>query len=341
MITVDLRSDTVTKPTQEMREAIARAEVGDDVLGEDPTVKRLEETAAEMVGKEAALFVASGTMGNQVAVLNHTSRGDEVIVDAQAHIFYYEVGASSMLSAVQLRPIAGLHGRNALSLAESAIRDDNIHYPRTSLLCLENTHNRRSGTVMRPEAMRELYLMAKDRGISVHVDGARIFNAAIALGCNPRSFTEWCDSIMFCLSKGLGAPVGSMLAGNKDFIDRARKYRKALGGGMRQAGILAAAGLVALRSVDRLAEDHVHARMLAKALAEVKGINVDLGRVQTNIVVADVSEAGMSAEDYVAVLKHRGVLASSFGPTLVRFVTHRDISRQNIEYAKHIILNSL
>ncbi|SFR13681.1 low-specificity L-threonine aldolase [Desulfoscipio geothermicus] len=336
---VDLRSDTVTRPTQEMREAMYRAEVGDDVLGEDPTVRRLEETAADMVGKEAALFVTSGTMGNQVAILTHTARGNEVIVDDESHIFYYEVGAAAMLSSVQLRPMAGLHGRDALALAGAAIRDENIHYPKTTLLCLENTHNRRSGTVMRPETMGELYRLAKGRGVAVHVDGARIFNAAAALGSDVRAFTQYCDSIMFCLSKGLGAPVGSMLAGNREFIERARKYRKALGGGMRQAGILAAAGLVALQSVDRLAEDHGHARLLAECLAEVSGIKVDLNRVQTNIVVADVTGTGMTAGDYVAALKHRGVLAGTFGPNLVRFVTHRDVSRQDIDYAIGVVQN--
>ncbi|WP_027365759.1 low-specificity L-threonine aldolase [Desulfotruncus alcoholivorax] len=340
MRTVDLRSDTVTKPTLEMREAMARAEVGDDVLGEDPTVKRLEATAAAMIGKEAALFVASGTMGNQVAVLANTARGNEVIVDDQAHIFYYEVGAPAVLSAVQLRPVAGLHGPDALTLIKAAIRDkDNIHYPETTLLCLENTHNRGGGTVMTPEQMRDIYRLAKQYGLSVHVDGARIFNAAVALGRQPVEFARWCDSIMFCLSKGLGAPVGSMLAGSREFVDRARKYRKVLGGGMRQAGILAAAGLVALGSVDRLAEDHIHAKMLARSLAGVPGVQVDLDKVQTNIIVADVSGMGMTSDEFVSVLEERGVLAITFGPTLVRLVTHRDVSREDVEYAIEVINN--
>ncbi|SFG68702.1 L-threonine aldolase [Desulfotomaculum arcticum] len=340
MKTVDLRSDTVTKPTMEMREAMAHAEVGDDVLGEDPTVKRLEATAAAMIGKEAALFVASGTMGNQVAVLSHTARGNEVIVDDQAHIFYYEVGAPAILSAVQLRPVTGLHGPDAPKLIKAAVRDrDNIHYPETSLICLENTHNRGSGTIMAPEQMQEIYELAKQYRLSVHVDGARIFNAAVALGRQPGEFSRWCDSIMFCLSKGLGAPVGSMLAGSRDFIDRARKYRKALGGGMRQAGILAAAGLVALGSVNRLAEDHVHAKMLAQSLAGIPGVQVDLNKVQTNIIVADVSGTGMTSEEFVSVLEQRGVLAITFGPTLIRLVTHRDVSREDVEYAIDVINN--
>ncbi len=337
MHTIDLRSDTVTKPTQEMREAMARAEVGDDVFGEDPTVKQLEETAAHLVGKEAALFVASGTMGNQVAVLAHTGRGNEVIVDAESHIFYYEVGAPAVLSAVQLRPVEGLHGPDAAALAAGAVRGPDIHFPETALLCLENTHNRRGGTVMTPDAMRQVYLAAREREVAVHVDGARIFNAAVALGVDVKDLTCWCDSVMFCLSKGLGAPVGSILAGTGEFIARARKYRKLLGGGMRQAGILAAAGLVALQTVDRLAEDHAHARLLAEALAEVPGVAVDLERVQTNIVLADVAGTGMNAAQYVAALREKGVLAVTFGPHLVRFVTHRDVTRSDVERAAAII----
>ncbi|MCG8403333.1 MAG: low-specificity L-threonine aldolase [Firmicutes bacterium] len=334
---VDLRSDTVTKPDAEMREAMARAEVGDDVYGEDPTVRRLEETAAELAGKEAALFVPSGTMGNQVAVLTHTARGSEVIVDSEAHIFYYEVGGPAVLSAVQMRPVSGLHGPDALSLMEKAVRDEDVHFPQTALLCLENTHNRMGGTVMPQDTMRRLYQAARARGVAVHLDGARIANAAVALGCEIRDLTQWCHSVMFCLSKGLGAPVGSVLAGGGAFIDRARKYRKMLGGGMRQAGVLAAAGLVALRSLDRLAEDHAHARLLAKNLAGVSGIAVNPGRVHTNIVVADVSGTGLTAAEYLADMRKKGVLASPFGPALVRFVTHRDVTRADVEHAVKII----
>jgi len=338
MRTVDLRSDTVTRPTPEMREAMARAQVGDDVYGEDPTVKRLEEAAAELAGKEAALFVPSGTMGNQVAVLSHTARGNEIIVDSEAHIYYYEVGAPAVLSAVQVRPVAGLHGSSeALSLFKSAVRDQDIHFPQTSLLCLENTHNRMGGTVTGTDVMQGLYGAARECGVAVHLDGARIGNAAVALGCQINALTRWCDSVMFCLSKGLGAPVGSMLAGSGDLIARARKYRKMLGGGMRQAGILAAAGLVALSSVGRLAEDHANARLLAEKLALIPGIKIDLDRVQTNIVVADVSDTGMTAGEYVGVLRKQGVLVVPFGPSLVRFVTHRDVSREDVEYAAEMI----
>jgi len=339
MRTVDLRSDTITKPTPEMREAMARAEVGDDVYGEDPTLKRLEEAAAELAGKGAALFVPSGTMGNQVAVLTHTSRGNEIIVDSEAHIYYYEVGAPAVLSAVQVRPVAGLHGSEAISLFKSAVRDQDIHFPQTSLLCLENTHNRMGGTVTGTNVMQGLYEAAHERGVAVHLDGARIGNAAVALECPISELTKWCDSVMFCLSKGLGAPVGSMLAGSSDFIARARKYRKMLGGGMRQAGILAAAGLIALRSVNRLAEDHANARLLAEKLAVIPGIKIDLDRVQTNIVVADISGTGMTAVEYVGVLRERGVLAVPFGPSLVRLVTHRDVSREDLEHAAEMIIS--
>ncbi|KJS13558.1 MAG: threonine aldolase [Peptococcaceae bacterium BRH_c8a] len=340
MRTVDLRSDTVTRPTSEMREAMARAQVGDDVYGEDPTVKRLEEAAAELAGKEAALFVPSGTMGNQVAVLTHTSRGNEIIVDSEAHIYYYEVGAPAVLSAVQVRPVVGLHGSEAIALFKSAVRGQDIHFPQTSLLCLENTHNRMGGTVTGTDVMQGLYGAAQELGVAVHLDGARIGNAAVALGCRISALTQWCDSVMFCLSKGLGAPVGSMLAGSSDFIARARKYRKMLGGGMRQSGILAAAGLIALRSVNRLAEDHANARLLAEKLAVVPGIKIDLDRVQTNIVVADIADTGMTAGEYVEVLRARGVLAVVFGPTTVRFVTHLDVSREDVEYAAEMVMAS-
>lgn len=340
MKTIDLRSDTVTRPTPEMREAMARAEVGDDVFGEDPTVQRLEEAGAELAGKEAALFVASGTMGNQVAVLTHTSRGSEVILDDEAHIYYYEVGAPAVLSGAQLRPVAGLHGPEAVSLLKAAVRGRDIHFPEPALVCLENTHNRMGGTVMDAETMRALYETARELGLAVHLDGARIGNAAVALGCRISDLTRWCDSVMFCLSKGLGAPVGSLLAGSREFIARARKYRKMLGGGMRQAGILAAAGLIALGSVDRLAEDHANARLLADSLAGVGGIVIDRARVQTNIVLADVSGTGMTAAEYIAFLRERNVLAVPFGPTLVRFVTHRDVSRADVEQAAQVIRNS-
>lgn len=331
---IDLRSDTVTLPTPEMREAMAGAVVGDDVFREDPTVCRLEETGAAIAGKEAALFVPSGTMGNQVALLTHTGRGDEVIVDAEAHIYYYEVGGPAVLSSVMLRPVLGLHGPGATAALEAACRPADIHFPLTSLVCLENTHNRGGGTAMSPEDMKRFYQAAKGRGLSVHVDGARIFNAAVTLGCKMKDLAAHCDSIMFCLSKGLCAPAGSLLAGTADFIQRARKYRKMLGGGMRQgAGILAAAGLVALGLAGRLTEDHANARRLAEGLAKIPGLKVNLDKVQTNIVVADISGTGLTSVEFSAALAEKGVKVVTFGPTLVRFVTHREIGPKEVDAA--------
>jgi threonine aldolase len=324
---IDLRSDTITRPTQEMREAMANAIVGDDVYGEDPTVNELEETAAELVGKESALFVASGTMGNQVAVLSHTERGNEIILDTVAHIAKYEVGAPAMFAGVQLRLVDNLLLGNTIDKIKSAYREENIHFPITRLICLENTFNSGGGTIMPPEKMREVYQLAKDLKIKLHLDGARIFNAAVACQCDVKEFTKYCDSVMFCLSKGLGAPVGSILAGDQDFIRKARKYRKALGGGMRQAGILAAAGLVALKSIDRLAEDHSNARYLAQGLSQIKGINVDLERVQTNMVYAEIDNAAA----FISELEKNGVKANTVAANAVRFVTSREVTREDIE----------
>lgn len=337
-VVADLRSDTVTKPTPRMRQAMAEAEVGDDVYGEDPTVNRLEELAARKVGKEAALFVASGTMGNQVAILTHTQRGDEVITDSEAHVFYYEVGAIAVLAGAQVRATPAVWTQFDLEGIRRAIRDANIHFPRTSLLCLENTHNRNGGTIMPPETMAAIADMAHERGIAVHLDGARIFNAAVATGRPVTDFTKHADSVMFCLSKGLAAPVGSILAGSREFIARARKNRKMLGGGMRQAGILAAAGIVALEEmIDRLADDHANARFLAEGLAKLPGVSVDLERVQTNIIQADVSGTGLPAAAFSDRLKARGVLANASSPTAIRFVTHKDVSRAQVERALEII----
>lgn len=330
---IDLRSDTITKPTKEMREAMAKAIVGDDVYGEDPTVNKLEETAAELVGKESALFVASGTMGNQVAILTHTERGDEVIVDADAHIANYEVGVPAMFAGVQLRLVDNLLLGNTTDKIKKAYREENIHFPISRLVCLENTFNRGGGTIIPPEKMREVYQLAKDLNLKLHLDGARIFNAAVACQCDVKKFTKSCDSVMFCLSKGLGAPVGSILAGDKEFIKRARKYRKAMGGGMRQAGILAAAGLVALKSIDRLAEDHRNARSLAEGLSQIKGIKVDLEQVQTNMVYVEVDNAAV----FVSKLEENGVKANAVAANAVRFVTSREVTREDIEKVIEIV----
>ncbi len=339
---IDLRSDTVTKPTQAMRDAMAMAEVGDDVYREDPTVIRLEELAAKKLGKEAGLFVCSGTMGNQVAIMTHTQRGDELITEAESHIFYYEVGDIAMLSGVQARQVPGQRGIMDPEDVKHAIRDvDNIHFPRTSLIAIENTHNRGGGKIWPIEYVREISAMAHDRGIAVHMDGARIFNASIASGITPDVWASYADSVMFCLSKGLCAPVGSMLVGSKDFIERARKNRKRLGGGLRQVGILAAAGIVALETmVDRLGEDHANAKLLATELASI-GYGSDPAEAETNMVMVDVRASGKDAPSFASSVREKGVLCNAVTPTTVRLVTHHDVTtdqcHQTVEAFKSLL----
>ncbi len=329
---IDLRSDTVTQPTEEMREASLKAEVGDDVYGEDPSVNELEALAAEMLGKEAGLFVTSGTQGNQIAVLTHTKPGEEIILEAQSHIFYYEAGAVAALSGVQTRIIKGSYGLMPVAEIEQAVRREDLHMPGTSLICLENTHNRAGGTVLPLDYMKAVY-EADRQGVPLHLDGARVFNAAVALGVDVKEITQYVDTVQFCLSKGLSAPVGSLLVGSREFIDRARKMRKRLGGGMRQAGIIAAPGIVALKTmVGRLSEDHQLAKDLAHGLAEIPGLAIDLDHVETNIVIADVKGLGTDAVGCIGLMAERGVLLSKFGTDLVRFTTHRQISESDIEY---------
>jgi threonine aldolase len=331
---VDLRSDTVTKPTQEMRQAIAQAVVGDDVFEDDPTVRELESLAAEATGKETALFVASGTMGNEVAILAHTQRTDEAIVEADSHIYRYEVGGPAVLSGVQLAPLAGVKGILSAGTIERAIRDDDIHQPVTRLVCLENTHNRAGGVIYPVETMREIRAMALGRRIRIHLDGARIFNAAVASSRDAKEYCALADSVMFCLSKGLGAPIGSMVAGGREFIGLARRYRKLLGGGMRQAGIIAAAGIYALKhNIARLADDHRRARVLAEAVAGIGSLAVDLETVQTNIVVIDVSKTGRSVDECVLLLEKHGVRVVPFGRTRIRVVTHLDVDDADVRRA--------
>ncbi len=331
---IDLRSDTVTRPTAAMRRAMFEAQVGDDVYGEDPTVNRLQEVAAALLGKEAALFLPSGTQANQVAVLSHTGRGEEVIVEAESHIFYYEAAGIAALAACQARTIPGRRGVMDLDRVEAAIRADNIHFPRTALICVENTHNRAGGTVLPQGYLPELAALARRYGVPVHMDGARVFNAAVALGRPVAEIAAPVDSVMFCLSKGLAAPVGAVLAGPAAFIGRARRHRKLLGGGMRQAGILAAAGLVALDTmVDRLAEDHANARKLAEGLASMDGLGVDLETVQTNMVLFEVVDPAWDAATLVAALEKMGVLAGVFGPRQIRMVTHCDVSGEDVSEA--------
>jgi len=331
---VDLRSDTVTLPTEEMLEAIRTAELGDDVYGEDPTVNRLEELAAKKMGKEAALLTTSGTQANLVSVMSQTKRGDEVILEAEAHMYYYEVGAFSALGGLIPRLVKGDMGVMAPKDIEEVLRPPNIHFPPTSLICVENTHNRAGGTIWSPSQISAVSDLAKSRGLRVHMDGARIFNAAVALGLDVREFTQHVDTLMFCLSKGLSAPIGSLVVGEREFVDRARKYRKMLGGGMRQAGVIAAPGIIAIeKMVERLKDDHVNAQLLAVGLSKIEGITVDLPRVQTNIVVYDVSGVGVDAKQWVAELKKYGVKAGAQEAGRVRMVTHRGIEKEDIEYA--------
>jgi len=334
---VDLRSDTVTIPTLEMRQAMYQAEVGDDVYGEDPTVRELEELGAVMMGKEAALFVASGTMGNQIALMAHTDKGDEIICEAESHIFYYEVAGIACLAGAQARPVSGQRGILSPDIIKHNIRAQDIHQPRTALICLENTHNRAGGTYYTVQDLAQIKNMATAYKIPVHIDGARIFNAAVAQNVKVEKMAEYADSIMFCLSKGLCAPVGSLLAGSHDFIQSCRRYRKMLGGGMRQAGIIAAAGIVALKGMpERLHYDHLHARLLADALMNI-GMNIDIETVQTNIVIANVAPLGATANQMTALLRDQGIKASVFGEYSVRFVTHHGIEQADISHTASVI----
>jgi threonine aldolase len=317
-----------------MREAMAKAELGDDVFGEDPTVNRLEEIAAAKMGKPAALFVSSGTMGNLVALLTHCGRGDEVIVGDRAHTFINEVGGMAALGGIHPRTIRNQpDGTLALDDINAAIRGDNDHWPRSRLVTIENTHNACNGSPLSGEYMKSVYDLAQSRGLVVHTDGARIFNAAIALGVQARELAKHTDTISFCLSKGLSAPVGSLLCGSHDFIAEARRQRKMVGGGMRQAGVLAAAGIVALESmIDRLAQDHANAKYLAENLADIPGIDLDPARVKTNIVFFDLQN-GLTAKDLAERVARDRVLIMSSGEKKVRVVTHYGIERSDVDAA--------
>ena len=335
----DLRSDTMTLPTPEMREAMARAEVGDDVWGEDPTVQRLEATAAARLGKEAGLFVTSGTMGNLVSVVAHTQAGQEVILDLDSHVYNYEVAGGTIVGHVQMHPVRTERGFLTAEQVQESLRPVNIHIPPTGLVCLENTHNRHGGTCCTPEDIAAVAAVAHGAGVPVHIDGARLFNASVALKRDVREFAAPVDSVTFCLSKGLGAPVGSVVCGSGAFIERARRVRKMIGGGMRQAGILAAAGVVALECmVDRLADDHANARALAEAAAALPGLVVDLASVQTNIVVirvdrGDRARSTAATEELVKGCAARKVKVHAMGPTAIRCVTHKDVDGEDIRRA--------
>ncbi|MFH0847483.1 MAG: low-specificity L-threonine aldolase [Chloroflexota bacterium] len=331
---IDLRSDTVTLPTDEMREAMYKAEVGDDVYREDPTVNRLEALSAEKMGKEAALFTTSGTQSNLIGVLANTHPGDEIILGSEAHMFWNEVGAATALGGVIMRLVPNDEmGRIAPEAMVDAIRPENIHFPKTTLLCLENTHNRCGGNVLTAEYTAEMCRLAHGRGLKVHLDGARIFNAAVYLGVPAKVLAAPADSVCFCVSKGLSAPVGSLLCGSQEYIDRARKWRKMLGGGMRQAGIIAAAGIVAIeKMVDRLVEDHATARRLAYGLAEIPGIGVKPEKVQTNIVMIDLPQP-FTAASFIQEMTKRGVKFNARSARSVRAVTHRHITPRDVDEA--------
>jgi threonine aldolase len=336
---VDLRSDTLTLPTPQMREAMARAEVGDDVWGEDPTIQRLEAMAAARLGKEAGLFVASGTMGNLVSVVAHTQAGQEVVLDVDSHIYNYEVAGGTVVGNVQMRPVRTERGFLTPEQVEDALRPANIHLPQTGLVCLENTHNRHGGTCCTPEQIAALAAVAHRVGVPVHIDGARLFNAVVALKRDAREFAAPADSVTFCLSKGLGAPVGSVVCGSAAFIERAKRVRKMVGGGMRQAGVLAAAGVVALEHmVDRLAEDHANARALAEAVAAMPGVSVDLDSVQTNIVIirvgrGDRRQSVEATQELVKGCAARKVKVHAMGPMAIRCVTHKDVDAEDTRRA--------
>jgi threonine aldolase len=331
---IDLRSDTVTKPTPAMRKAMAEAEVGDDVFGEDPTVNILQEKVANLLGKEAALFVPSGTMANQLSIKSHTQPGDEVIIESSSHPYNFEGGAGAALSGVQFQCLKGVRGILEASQIEEAVRPADHHFAVTRLVCLENTHNRGGGSIYPVEKMADIYRLAKSKGLLVHLDGARLWNASTATGIKSQEYAQWADSVSVCLSKGLGAPIGSLVAGSKAFIDRIHRFRKMFGGGMRQVGIIAAAGIYALEHhLERLKEDHQNAKRLGVGLKEFKGVSIDPRHVETNIVIFDIANAGMTAAQVAEAMKKEGVLIHAFAKTQIRLVTHLDVSGEDIERA--------
>ncbi len=328
---IDLRSDTVTLPTLTMREAIMNAPLGDDVYQEDATVNELQRRAARVMGKEAALFLPSGTMGNLTALMAHTQPGEEVILEEEAHIYYYEVGGLARVAGLMPKTLKGIRGHLTAEIVKNALRSENIHFPETSLVCLENTHNRAGGTVMPMEQLTELGEFCRSAGLKLHMDGARVFNAVVALGVEPREIAAHVDSVTFCLSKGMAAPAGSLLVGEEAFIRKARKMRKLLGGGMRQAGVLASAGLIALEEAkERLERDHELTKRLAEELCEIPQIIINPKDVETNILVFQIDPSWGKAEKFTGILKEKGVLSGDMGPQTVRFVTHYQVEAEDI-----------
>lgn len=337
---IDLRSDTVTQPTPAMREAIANAQVGDDVLGDDPTVQALESFVADLLGKEAAVFMPSGTMTNQIALRAHTEPGDEVVLDSNAHIYYYEGGAPAALSGVMCRLIDGDRGVFTAAALESVLRPVDEHYPRTKLVCLESTHNRGGGRIYPPDEIEAIAQVCQDHGLKLHLDGARFWNACIATGISEADYARRFDSVSVCFSKGLGAPVGSALVGSEEFIVRSRRFRKMFGGGMRQAGILAAGALYALKHHrERLKEDHDNARLLAEGLQSIPGIEIDLTTIQTNIVRFNTTS--IAAPMLVERLAEQGVLVFATGSHSIRAVTNLMVNREQIQHVPKIVASAV
>jgi threonine aldolase len=329
---IDLRSDTLTQPTPDMRKAMLNARVGDDVFGEDPTVNALQEKIARLTGKEAALFVASGTMGNQVSINAHSQPGNEIIVEGNSHIFNYECGSPALLSGVQVMPLPGFRGSFTAEQVEEVIRPNNVHHPKTALICIENTHNRAGGTIFPYQRIQQISSVARQHNLKMHLDGARLWNASIATGIPISEYARHFDSVSLCFSKGLGAPVGSIIAGSQEFIDRARYYRKAYGGGMRQAGILAAAAIYAMdHHFERLSEDHRRAKKLGEFIATLPDVELDLETVQTNIIIFDIRKRGVDGQKFVDLLASEGVGMITFARTKIRAVTHLHISDTDIE----------
>ncbi len=331
---IDLRSDTVTKPTEGMRKAIFEAEVGDDVFGEDPTVNRLQDYVADMLGKQKAIYVSSGTMGNLLSVMALTEPGDEVIIDAEGHVRHYEGAGSAAFCGVQLCPIDGMRGAISAEQVRAAIRPKDHHYPKSSLVVIENTHNRHGGAVIPIEEIKKIREVSKGGGLKMHLDGARLLNAQVASKVPAKEYAKYFDTVTICFSKGLGAPMGSMIAANAEVIEKVHRCRKMIGGGQRQVGIVAAAALYALENhVERLAEDHENAKRLSKALSDMPGVVIDPKDVETNIVIFDVSKSKLGTMDIVVEMGKRGVLMLPFGETLIRCVTHLGIDSKDIDDA--------
>jgi threonine aldolase len=338
----DFRSDTLTKPTKEMRQVMMEAEVGDDVFGEDPTINRLQEMMAELTGKEVALFVVSGTQGNEVCVSALTEPGKEIIVGKESHIFNYECGGPALLSGVQMYPVNENNGVITLEQIQAAVRHEDVHYPQTNLICLENTHNRAGGVILPLENIQKISEFAKNNDLKIHLDGARLWNASVETRISLKEYCQYFDSVSLCFSKGLGAPVGSIVVGDKKLIHRVHYYRKVFGGGMRQAGILAAACIYAVENhFERLKEDHQRAKRFAEAISKIPVIKVDLETIQTNIVIFDVDIPGFVAEDFLAKLQENGVLMLEIDPNRIRAVTHLDLTDEDLEKAVEVLSNLL